>query len=155
MQRPAGFWLRLIASIVDGILLGIINWLLSMVLGEGLFYSLISVAIAWFYFAGMESSDKQATIGKQLFQLKVTDLAGEKISFGTATARYFSKILSSLILLIGYIMIAFTERKQGLHDMIAGTLVWKADTGLTVPKGDSRERWERDDAGYDGDDSKD
>ncbi len=155
MQRPAGFWLRVIAFIVDGILLGIVNWLLRMVLDEGILYSLSNVVIAWIYFAGMESSDKQATFGKQLFQLKVTNLAGERISFGKATARYFSKILSSLILLIGYIMVAFTKRKQGLHDVIAGTLVWKVDTGLTAPKRTSHDRWERDDVGYDGDNSKD
>jgi uncharacterized RDD family membrane protein YckC len=55
--------------------------------------------------------------------IKVTDLSGERIGFGKATGRYFGKIISGLILLIGYIMVAFTEKKQGLHDMMAGCLV--------------------------------
>lgn len=155
MPQPAGFWLRVIATLLDGILLSIVNWLLSMVLGQGLLYSLATLIIAWIYFAGMESSDKQATFGKQLLQLKVTDLKGERISFGKATARYFSKFISSLILLIGYIMVAFTEKKQGLHDMMAGTLVWKGNAELTPTKGSSHNRWESDDVGYDGDDSRD
>jgi uncharacterized RDD family membrane protein YckC len=53
----------------------------------------------------------------------VTDLAGKMISFGRATGRLISKIFSAIIIYIGFIMIAFTDKKQGLHDMIAGTLV--------------------------------
>jgi uncharacterized RDD family membrane protein YckC len=52
-------------------------------------------------------------------------MEGNKISFGRATGRYFGKLLSAFILLIGYIMAGFTEKKQALHDIIAGTLVWK------------------------------
>jgi uncharacterized RDD family membrane protein YckC len=63
------------------------------------------------------------TIGKQALKIVVTDLEGKRIDFVKATIRYFSKIISSLILLIGYIMAAFTEKKQALHDIIAGTLV--------------------------------
>ena len=55
--------------------------------------------------------------------LKVTDLQGKRISFARATGRHFAKLLSGMILLIGYIMAGLTERKQALHDMIAGTLV--------------------------------
>jgi len=77
----------------------------------------------WIYEAAMESSSKQATLGKMALGLKVTDEQGRRISFGRATARYFSKIISGMILLIGYIMAGFTARKQALHDMIAGTLV--------------------------------
>ena len=77
----------------------------------------------WIYEAGLESSSKQATLGKMAMGLKVTDLVGRRISFARATGRHFAKILSGMILLIGYIMAGFTERKQALHDMIAGTLV--------------------------------
>jgi uncharacterized RDD family membrane protein YckC len=73
----------------------------------------------------LESSSMQATLGKMALGLKVTDLNGKQISFGKATGRYFAKIISAIILLIGFIMVAFTEKKQGLHDMIAGTLVVK------------------------------
>ena len=71
----------------------------------------------------MESSSLQATLGKMIFGMKVTDLNGNRISFARATGRHFAKYLSSMILFIGYIMAGFTERKQALHDMIAGTLV--------------------------------
>jgi len=71
----------------------------------------------------MESSSYQATLGKMIFGMKVTDLNGNRISFERATGRHFAKWLSGLVLCIGYIMVGFTERKQGLHDLLAGTLV--------------------------------
>jgi uncharacterized RDD family membrane protein YckC len=58
-----------------------------------------------------------------IFGMKVTDLNGARISFGRATARHFAKVLSAFVLFIGFIMVGFTERKQGLHDLLAGTLV--------------------------------
>ena len=79
----------------------------------------------WIYYAGMESSANQGTLGKMAVGIKVTDLNGERISFARATGRYFSKIISALIIAIGFIMVAFTSKKQGLHDMIAETLVIK------------------------------
>jgi uncharacterized RDD family membrane protein YckC len=83
----------------------------------------ISTVISWLYFALMESSSAQGTFGKQILSLKVTNLEGQRIGFGQATGRYFGKYLSYLTLYIGYIMAGFTERKQALHDMLAGTLV--------------------------------
>jgi uncharacterized RDD family membrane protein YckC len=83
----------------------------------------VIAAAGWLYFALMESSSKQGTLGKMALSIMVTDVNGNRITFGRATGRYFGKFLSGLILYIGYIMVAFTEKKQGLHDMIAGTLV--------------------------------
>jgi uncharacterized RDD family membrane protein YckC len=84
------------------------------------------VILQWLYFAGMESSERQATFGKSVMSLRVTNYEGQRISFGHATGRFFAKIVSGLIpLAIGYIMAAFTEKKQALHDLIAGTLVLK------------------------------
>jgi uncharacterized RDD family membrane protein YckC len=73
----------------------------------------------------MERSAKQATVGKLAIGIKVTDLDGGRISFWRALGRTFAKIISGIILFIGYIMAAFTERKQALHDKIADTLVVK------------------------------
>jgi uncharacterized RDD family membrane protein YckC len=87
---------------------------------------IITQVVAWIYEAWMTSSDRQATVGKIAVGLKVTDLNGQRISFARATGRHFAKILSAMILMIGFIMVAFTERKQGLHDLLAGTLVVKA-----------------------------
>jgi uncharacterized RDD family membrane protein YckC len=75
------------------------------------------------YFAGLESSERQATPGKRVLSLKVTDLSGRRISFGRAVGRRFATILSALTLGVGFAMAGFTRRRQALHDMIAGTLV--------------------------------
>jgi uncharacterized RDD family membrane protein YckC len=90
-------------------------------------FFVICVAGGWLYSALLESSEWQGTVGKKLLGLKVTDLAGQQISFWHATGRFFSKMISGLIPLgIGYIMAGFTEKKQALHDMIAGTLVLRS-----------------------------
>ena len=80
----------------------------------------------WLYFALMESSDHQATLGKMAIGIAVTNLNGQRITFARASGRYFAKMISSLISFqIGYIMVGFTERKQALHDLIASCLVLK------------------------------
>ncbi len=99
---------------MPGIGVHIVNGVVSFVL---------SSCAGWIYEAAMESSSKQATVGKMALGLKVTDLEGRRISFPRATGRHFAKYVSGMALLIGYIMAGFTERKQALHDMIAGTLV--------------------------------
>jgi uncharacterized RDD family membrane protein YckC len=84
----------------------------------------LSLIVKWLYFAYLESGEKQATWGKQILGLYVTDLSGNPISFGRASGRFFAKIISGLIpFAIGYIMAGFTERRQALHDMIASCLV--------------------------------
>ncbi|MGI8638732.1 MAG: RDD family protein [Pyrinomonadaceae bacterium] len=88
-----------------------------------LLYSFSKLAILFPYFTLLESSRWQATLGKLILGIKVTDLSGGRISFARATGRFFGKILSGQVLLIGYLMAAFTERKQALHDLLAGTLV--------------------------------
>jgi uncharacterized RDD family membrane protein YckC len=73
----------------------------------------------------MESSSYQGTIGKKILGIKVIDMNGNRISFVKATVRYFSKLLSALIIGIGFLMAGFTNKKQALHDLIAETLVVK------------------------------
>jgi uncharacterized RDD family membrane protein YckC len=116
----AGFWRRLGAYLIDLLILLIPLFILSRIGNGG---QLLGLVAQWLYFAYQESSEAQATIGKRALGIKVTDEAGDRISFGRATGRYFAKIISTIIILIGFIMIAFTRKKQGLHDMIAGTLV--------------------------------
>jgi uncharacterized RDD family membrane protein YckC len=83
-----------------------------------------AVLVKWLYFAYLESGEKQGTWGKQALGLYVTDLSGERITFGRASGRFFAKIITGLIpLWLGFIMAGFTERKQALHDMIASCLV--------------------------------
>ena len=137
-----GFWIRVVAAIIDFIILRIVVSPIKLIFGglglAGMMSGIHPVGLAvlgggltvialifssWLYEAFMESSSYQATLGKMIFGMKVTDLYGNRISFGRATGRHFAKWLSGMILGIGYIMVAFTERKQGLHDLLAGTLV--------------------------------
>jgi uncharacterized RDD family membrane protein YckC len=87
--------------------------------------ALLTTAIAILYWSLMESSKYQATIGKMALGLKVTDVDGNSLDFVKSLIRNVCKIISGMILFIGYIMAGFTEKKQGLHDIIAGTLVVK------------------------------
>jgi uncharacterized RDD family membrane protein YckC len=129
--KYAGFWLRVGAYILDSIIMFPVGFVLGFVFGflepeEGpgdAILQLLIFVVTWLYFALMESSSIQGTLGKKIVGIKVTDTHGNKISFLRATGRHFSKILSSLILLIGYIMAGFTSKKQALHDMIAGCYV--------------------------------
>ncbi len=143
--KYAGFWRRFAAYIIDGLLVGAVFWIAWAIIGIDFQYdfenpsdwytnypsgwfiilTLAGYIVPWLYFALMEASAKQATLGKLALGIKVTDEAGNRVSFGRATGRFFSKILSGMILCIGYIMIAFTKKKQGLHDILAGTLVVK------------------------------
>jgi len=148
----AGFWLRVVAHLIDGLLAGIGFVILAMIgiamVGVGHFKNLAqganrpddfftpdvigivfvlvtgTVVMVWLYYAGMESSVYQGTLGKMALGLIVTDLEGRRISFGRASGRYFAKIITGFIPLgIGYAMAGFTEKKQALHDMIASCLV--------------------------------
>jgi uncharacterized RDD family membrane protein YckC len=125
----AGFWLRALAVIIDSlifILAGvIIGFILGAMGGSAKSLDIPFFIISWLYYTLMESSTKQATIGKMVLGISVTDLSGNRISFGRATGRYFSKIISGIIFCIGYIMAAFTAKKQALHDIMASTLVIK------------------------------
>lgn len=84
---------------------------------------LLALMLSWIYYASMESSSWQATLGKKILGLRVTDLAGNRITFARASGRFFGKILSGMILGIGFLMAGFTARKQALHDILAGCLV--------------------------------
>ena len=151
-REYAGFWMRLVAAIIDGVLIGIVNLIILVPFlglvgltaaarasnvdmeseGAGLMIALLStylismlaVGVAgWLYFALMESSTRGATLGKMALGLRVVDLHGNQIGFGRATGRYFGKIISSAIFFIGYIIAGFTQQKQALHDIMAGCLV--------------------------------
>lgn len=134
LEQPyAGFWKRFLAYILDSIALIVGVFLIAFILaGLGLdldnpdaepMVSLLLLAFIWLYYALMESSPTQATLGKMTLGLKVTDLNGERISFARASGRFFAKLVSSLLLCIGYLMVGFTSKKQGLHDILSGCLV--------------------------------
>jgi uncharacterized RDD family membrane protein YckC len=88
-----------------------------------LIWKILGYVLNCLYFAFFESSSWQGTPGKKILNLKVMDEAGDRISFGVAFLRNICKFFSDIILGIGYIMVAFTRKKQGLHDWMAGTVV--------------------------------
>lgn len=132
----AGFWKRVAATLIDGILLYIVNFIViflftlpfavsgmqnqSQLQARGI---ILGVIIWWLYFAVMESRPTQATLGKMALGIKVTDLKGNRVDFARASGRVFGKLVSTLILFMGFIMAGFTEKKQALHDMMARCLV--------------------------------
>ena len=148
----AGFWLRLVAHIIDSAIFAVIFFVLLLIavlafggaaflaslknLGDsdgafpaGFVILLLvlfpaAIAVTWLYYAKMESSPSQGTLGKIALGLIVTDTEGRRITFGRASGRFFAKMITGMIpLAIGYIMAGFTEKKQALHDMIATCLV--------------------------------
>lgn len=133
----ATFWQRFVASFMDGIICQILGYAVGIALGLAMvaasmpvemvriFGGGLGVGLAIVYYAGLESSEKQATWGKQMMGLRVTTLDGGQISFGRAVGRFLAKIASYLTLLVGFLMQPFTKRKQALHDILAGTLVVK------------------------------
>jgi uncharacterized RDD family membrane protein YckC len=135
--RYAGFWRRFLAAIIDGVVIfgvAIFSALMFEMMtifsfsdedGEVTLigYSMALLFFPWIYHAFMESSIHQATFGKMAMGIMVTDIQGDRITFARASGRYFAKYLSYVTIYIGFIISAFTARKQALHDLIADTLV--------------------------------
>lgn len=148
----AGFWLRFVAYLIDAVILSIVYIALFVVVifASGVAAMLrnlpanptpamffrgaivvailaivaIGTAITWLYYAWMESSSSQGTLGKMAMGLIVTDMQYQPVSFARASGRFFGKFITGLIpFAIGYIMAGFTAKKQALHDMIASCLV--------------------------------
>ena len=128
-----GFWNRFYAAFIDGIIANILGFILGIglvILGIFIPWFVSDVAIISFsilvvllYRAGFESSKYQATIGKLVIGIKVTDLEGNRISFGRAAFRHIIKVVTAIMLGIGYLAIIFSKKKQGLYDMAVGTVV--------------------------------
>ena len=161
----AGFWERFGAAFIDGILLFVVGQMILGAFGINFidmyqsaargedpvdvfgsnFYtaSILSLAFDWFYFAQQESCDKQATLGKRVVGLIVTDLKGERVTFQQASVRFVIKQIISLVSLLsafltpsivstlsvlslmGYLIQPFTPKKQAFHDIVAKTLVYR------------------------------
>jgi uncharacterized RDD family membrane protein YckC len=150
--RYAGFWLRFLAHLIDHVILGIVAAplffilvlpvilrvandaernqepspeMIIAILSSVFIYVVLAFVGQWLYEALLTSSSWQGTVGKRVLQLKVTDELGNRIGFGRATGRFFAKILSSMFFYVGFIMVGLADRKRGLHDMLAGTLVMR------------------------------
>ena len=114
-REYAGFWHRFAATLIDNLVLLVPCILVSWI-------PFMPFVLYWLYFSLFHSSHHQATLGMMALRIKIYNENEESISFGRATGRYFTTPLSGLILLVGYFMIGWTLRKQGLHDKIARTI---------------------------------
>jgi uncharacterized RDD family membrane protein YckC len=138
----ASFWERLAALILDGLLLGLFLAGVFEALWAGLaatdgasmpagLLDVLPTLLVWLalgaYFILMESSERGATLGKRALKLRVVDRGSKRLGKGRALARFLGRILSSSLLYIGYLIQPFNERKQALHDMLAGTLVVRTE----------------------------
>jgi uncharacterized RDD family membrane protein YckC len=143
----AGVWERMLAMLIDWVVVNSLVWPTSFVIGwlittsrrtigiraheagvaSGFLAVVVWIVGDWLYSSFMTSSRRQATFGKQWMHLKVTNLEGDRISFLQATGRHFAKFLSTFILLGGFVMAAFTRHKQTLHDLAAGTFVVRTE----------------------------
>ena len=140
--KPGGFGRRLVAFLIDGVLVFIINVLVMMVVlffirrsfqESGGFDSafllviitsyLCGILVAWLYFALGDGSARQGTFGKRIMGLRVTGVNGDKIGFGRASLRYVGRLLGVLTMLIGFLIALVTPRRRALHDYVAGTVV--------------------------------
>lgn len=150
VRHYGGFWIRFVAIIIDGIIIGVVGFLITLplrlimgvsaisiaqsqdpsaalaalpaILGMAGLSVLINVALGVAY-EGYFVSTKGGTIGKLALGLQIIRLDGSRLSFGQACGRYFARILSGIILYIGFIMAAFDSEKRSLHDRICNSLV--------------------------------
>jgi len=155
----AGFWIRFLAHLIDQVVISIVGFvffiialvftagsvmsisdladmedpdpaLILSLVGGWLIFVIVSAIAQWLYFAFMESSASRGTLGKMALGLQVIGRDGETINFARASGRYFAKFLSAMIMMIGYIMAGFTQKKQALHDILADTYVVKQRDSL-------------------------
>jgi uncharacterized RDD family membrane protein YckC len=121
-QIYAGFWQRFLAGIIDSIILIVIEVILILIPIIGW---ILSLFVTWLYFAIQHSSTKQATFGMRALDIKITNENHGKIGFWRATGNFYLTVISALVVFIGFLMIAFTSKKQGFHNLISRTLCIK------------------------------
>lgn len=129
-----GFWIRFLAYFVDGLILFVgcvIVGVAAAFAGDA--FALLATLVFLFgpilYFVALQASPRQATYGKALVGLKVADNDGNRISFVRSLGRELAKIISAIPLMVGFLLAAFTARKQALHDMVASTAVLRDSPG--------------------------
>jgi uncharacterized RDD family membrane protein YckC len=125
-SAPAGFWIRFVAMFIDSIIVGVVYFVITFAMLAIDMLALAGIlSLIWVigYYIYFPSSNMMATPGKAVLGLKITDNDGNQITGGTAFVRYLGYIISAIVLYIGFLMVGFSDKKRGLHDMVAGTLV--------------------------------
>ncbi len=110
--ESASFGDRFVAALIDGLIVAIPSYLLPVIFG-------------WLYVAFQQQGEKQATVGQRTMNIKLVSLDGNPVNFGQATGRFFARLLSALFLFGVFFMFFFNDKKQCLHDYLAGTIVVK------------------------------
>lgn len=135
MENRAGFWIRAVAAIIDNIIIGVAQFVLSLIFGGGVdpeqgnpvLTGVISLVLVIVYFVWFQTKNNGQTLGKKILGIRVTNLDGERVSMGKMFLReIIGKTISGLILFIGYLM-AIGKAKRALHDYIAKTIVIRAE----------------------------
>ncbi len=145
-DRPAGFWIRVVAAIIDSLVISLLAALMigiitgvvflsdeqarDIVVAIGIFIGIIGlIVLGWLYEALMTSSPRGATFGRRAIGARIVRADGVQLSFGRATARHFAKVIVTPLLPfgLGFLLAAWTKGKRAIHDMIADTLVIKTD----------------------------
>jgi len=117
------FWNRLVALFIDEFMVFMTWYIVGLTLHGSALAGVIDLLIAFLYNPLMEASPRQATLGKTGMRIKVTDMEGRRITYGQAFARHLGKLLSVAMVFVGFFMMLWTDKKQTLHDKIAGTIV--------------------------------
>lgn len=136
INRYAGFWRRAAALFIDEVIIWAIRLVFLFLFGSltnqvnlqqqsNWLFTIMALQIIgpWLYFAGMESSNEQATLGKALMGLRVTDMQYRRIAFWRASVRYFSKYISGIFFGLGFLQMIATPNHQGFHDEVARCFV--------------------------------
>ena len=119
----AGFWIRFGASIVDWLLLSLLNLLFVYALGPIFLYYIISLIAGIAYYVCFWGWQNGQTPGKMIFRIRIVRIDGSPLTWGNALVRYLGYYVSAFFLLIGHLWIIFDPRKQGLYDKVADTCV--------------------------------
>jgi uncharacterized RDD family membrane protein YckC len=124
----AGFWRRFAAAFIDGIILGIVNFILGRIFSVGVYY-VLSVIIDWGYYTALEGSERGASLGKMALGIRVLDFErGGRLGYARALIRTVAKILSTIPIFLGYFWMLWDSEKRTWHDKIAGAVVVPADS---------------------------
>ncbi len=127
MSRPsgprAGFWRRFAAAFVDGILIGIVNFVLRAILGTS-GGSGIGLLVSLAYFTYFEGGPTGQTFGKKALGIRVIDFGGGgSIGYGRAFIRWIGRFVSAIVFLLGYLWMLWDSERQTWHDKFANAVV--------------------------------
>lgn len=122
----ASIWKRFWAFVIDVLVFALLFWALAQLI-DNFTVSLLLLILIWLYYALLESSPWQASLGKRLLGLKVVDKRGRRLSFGKATKRLLSRLVTNFTFYFGFFSAAFDKQNKTLHDRLSKSMVVEKD----------------------------